>query len=64
VCDRANLLNPLHHHPTILPFPQQLVSENPLHSARSGELQHLETLLEFQLFVDRSNKVTEADGLK
>ena len=64
MCDRPILLNPLHHHPTILPFPQQLASENPLHSAHLDELQHLETMLEFQLFVDRSNHVTEAYGLK
>jgi len=30
MCDRPRLLNPLHPHPTILSFPQQLVSENPL----------------------------------
>ena len=27
MCDRPRLLNPVHHHPTILPFPQQLVSD-------------------------------------
>ena len=27
MCDRPRLLNPFHHHPTILPFPQQLVSD-------------------------------------
>jgi hypothetical protein len=39
MCDRPRLLNPLHHHPTILPFPQQLVSENPLCSERWDRLQ-------------------------
>ena len=39
MCDRPRLLNPLHHHPTILPLPQQLVSENPLCSERWDRLQ-------------------------
>ncbi len=51
MCDRPRLLNPLAHHPTILPFPQQLASENPLRSERSDELDRSGTLLEFQLLV-------------
>jgi len=39
MCDRPRLLNPLDHHPTILSFPQQLVSENPLRSERWDGLQ-------------------------
>lgn len=64
MCDRPSLLNPLHRHPTILPFPQQLASENPLRSESSHELDRSGTLLEFQLFLDRSNQVTEAEGIK
>ena len=34
MCDRPRLLNPLDRDPTILSFPQQLLSENPLCSER------------------------------
>lgn len=67
MCDRPRLLNPLDHHPTILPFPQQLVSENPLCSERSDGLQrgrNSAIISAIQLFVDRSTQVTEAERLK